>query len=186
MGRLISALMPTTAMPGWFGAGRPEGDLRELVACANGILHIPSRTLLPHSPRYWSPNALDFAYDPDARAPRFEKFLGEIWPEDAEAQQCLLEMFGLCITDVTKYQKAFMFVGPRRGGRGTIVRVRMECDHSFLTIKPIAALLTKDPEQMIRRELRRFKQLMETGEIITTKGQPSGREGSLHRYRMAV
>jgi putative DNA primase/helicase len=32
-------------------------------------------------------------------------------------------MFGLCITDVTKYQKAFMFVGPRRGGRGTIGRV---------------------------------------------------------------
>ena len=75
------------------------------------------------TPRYWSPNALDFAFDPDARAPRFEKFLGEIWPGDEEAQRCLLEMFGLCITDVTKYQKAFMFVGPRRGGRGTIGRV---------------------------------------------------------------
>jgi len=111
------------AMPGWFGEDRPDGDLREVVACQNGILHIPSRTLLPHTPRYWSPNALDFAYDPAARAPGFEKFLGEIWPGDSEAQQCLLEMFGLCLTDVTKYQKGFMFVGPRRGGRGTIGRV---------------------------------------------------------------
>jgi len=32
-------------------------------------------------------------------------------------------MFGLCLTDITKYQKAFMFVGPKRGGRGTIGRV---------------------------------------------------------------
>jgi len=32
-------------------------------------------------------------------------------------------MVGLCITDETKYQKAFMFVGPRRGGRGTIGRL---------------------------------------------------------------
>jgi putative DNA primase/helicase len=34
-----------------------------------------------------------------------------------------LEFFGLCLTDETKYQKAFMFVGPKRGGRGTIGRL---------------------------------------------------------------
>jgi putative DNA primase/helicase len=111
------------AMPGWFGNGQPDGELRELVACQNGILHIRTRKLIPHTPRFWSPNVLDFAYDPKARAPRFQQFLREVWPGDEEAQQCLLEMFGLCITDITKYQKAFMFVGPPRGGRGTIGRV---------------------------------------------------------------
>jgi putative DNA primase/helicase len=109
-------------MPGWFGYGRPGGDLRELVACQNGIWRsqLASCGL---TPRYWSPNVLDFAYNPRAEAPRFEQFLDEVWPGDDDAQQCLLEMFGLCLTDVTKYQKAFMFVGPRRGGRGTIGRV---------------------------------------------------------------
>jgi hypothetical protein len=119
--------LPTSeenAMPGWFGQrGRPDGDLRELVVCKNGVLHIPTRGLLPHTPRFWSPNALDIAYDHRAKAPRFKQFLEEIWPGDKNAQQCLLEMFGLCLTDVTKYQKLFMFVGPRRGGRGTIGRV---------------------------------------------------------------
>ena len=111
-------------MPGWFGQrGKPEGDLRELVVCKNGVLHIPTRGLLPHTPRFWSPNALDIAYDRRVKAPRFKQFLEEIWPGDKNAQQCLLEMFGLCLTDVTKYQKLFMFVGPRRGGRGTIGRV---------------------------------------------------------------
>jgi putative DNA primase/helicase len=83
----------------------------------------PVGGLLPHTPRFWSPNALDIAYDHRAKAPRFKQFLEEIWPGDKNAQQCLLEMFGLCLTDVTKYQKLFMFVGPRRGGRGTIGRV---------------------------------------------------------------
>ena len=100
------------AMPGWFGESRPEGDLRELVVCKNGVLHIPTRKLMDHTPRFWSPNALDIAYDPKARAPRFVQFLNEIWPNDPQAQRCLLEMFGLCLTDITKYQKAFRFVGP--------------------------------------------------------------------------
>jgi hypothetical protein len=39
------------AMPGWFGEGRPEGDLRELVVCKNGVLHIPTRKLIDHTPR---------------------------------------------------------------------------------------------------------------------------------------
>lgn len=30
--------------------------------------------------------------------------------------------------------------------------------------------------QMIKQDLRRFKQLLETGEITTIKGQPSGRK----------
>jgi uncharacterized membrane protein len=32
----------------------------------------------------------------------------------------------------------------------------------------------KTPSQVIREGLRRFKQLMETGEIPTTEGQPRG------------
>jgi putative DNA primase/helicase len=110
-------------MPGWLGAGRPTGDPCEIVACQNGLLHVESRVLLPHTPRFWSANALDFGYDPSARAPRFLQFLEELWPNDLETQECVLEMFGYCLTDLTKHQKAFMFVDPPRGGRGTIGRV---------------------------------------------------------------
>ena len=109
-------------MPGWLGSEIDE-DVRELVACQNGILHMRTRKLREHTPRFWSPNVLDFAYNPRARAPRFKQFLEEVWPGEPQTQQCLLELFGLCLRDITKYQKAFMFVGPKRGGRGTIGRV---------------------------------------------------------------
>jgi uncharacterized membrane protein len=39
----------------------------------------------------------------------------------------------------------------------------------------VAKLFGEEPNQTIREDLRRFKQLMETGEIPTTAGQPSGR-----------
>jgi uncharacterized membrane protein len=38
----------------------------------------------------------------------------------------------------------------------------------------LASLFGQSPEQYIREDLRRFKQLMETGEIPTTEGQPTG------------
>ena len=65
------------------------------------------------------------------------------------------------------------------GDRGTFVRIE-------LTYRPpagvlgatIAKFLGEEPELQLEEDLRRFKQLMETGEIITTEGQPAGRAQS--------
>lgn len=65
------------------------------------------------------------------------------------------------------------------GGRGTVVRIQMDYGHPFQSLGPLAKLLGKGPEQMIRKELRRFKQVLETGEVLTTEGQPSGRDSSV-------
>jgi putative DNA primase/helicase len=116
-------LEPDKAMPGWLLGRAPVENLRILVALQNGLLNVQTRELLDHTPKFWSPNVLEFGYDREATAPRFEQFLEEIFPGDEEAQKSLVEMIGLCLTDETKYQKAFMFVGPRRGGRGTIGRL---------------------------------------------------------------
>jgi len=39
-------------------------------------------------------------------------------------------------------------------------------------------MIGKEPEQLLRKELRRFKQAVETGEVIRTEGQPAGRRNS--------
>jgi uncharacterized membrane protein len=64
-------------------------------------------------------------------------------------------------------------------GRGTVVRVQMDYGHAFQSLVPLAKLTGKDPEQIVRKELRRFKQVMETGEVLTTEGQPSGRDNGV-------
>jgi uncharacterized membrane protein len=69
----------------------------------------------------------------------------------------------------------FVRFTPAPGDRGTEVKVVMEYDvPGGMVTAAIAKLFGEEPEQQIGDELRRFKQLMETGEIATTEGQPKG------------
>jgi len=55
-------------------------------------------------------------------------------------------------------------------GRGTVVRVTLTYDPPAGTVgKLIAKLFQKEPKVQARQDLRRFKQLMETGEIATAQ-----------------
>jgi uncharacterized membrane protein len=38
----------------------------------------------------------------------------------------------------------------------------------------VAKLLGQEPEQVLEEDLRRFKQLVEAGEIVSVQGQPHG------------
>jgi uncharacterized membrane protein len=59
---------------------------------------------------------------------------------------------------------------------GTRVRINLQYDPPGGRLGAIVArLFGEDPRQTVREDLRRFKQLLETGEIPTTDGQPSGR-----------
>ncbi|MEH1872270.1 SRPBCC family protein [Nostoc sp.] len=62
------------------------------------------------------------------------------------------------------------------GDRGTEVKVVLEYNPPGGALAAtVAKLFGEEPEQQIGDELRRFKMLMEAGEIATTEGQPSGR-----------
>jgi uncharacterized membrane protein len=66
------------------------------------------------------------------------------------------------------------------GRRGTMVSVDMRYAPPAGTVgSAVAAWFGKDLPQSIKMDLRRFKQVMETGEVITTEGQPAGRADSL-------
>ena len=111
------------APPAWLdGAEGPPAH--EIVACANGLLHLPTRRLLPHSPSFFTLNALDYDYDPEAPPPfAWNTFLRDLWPEDKESVAALKQAFGYLLTSDTSQQKAFLIIGPRRSGKGTIGRV---------------------------------------------------------------
>jgi uncharacterized membrane protein len=60
-------------------------------------------------------------------------------------------------------------------GRGTAVRLTMTYDPpAGLPGRAIAKILQREPNVQARRDLRRFKQLIESGEVATNAG-PSGR-----------
>lgn len=65
---------------------------------------------------------------------------------------------------------------PAPGNRGTEVTVALEYDPPGGPLGAlIARLFGEEPTVQVREDLRRFKRIMETGEAITTHGQPTGR-----------
>jgi uncharacterized membrane protein len=63
----------------------------------------------------------------------------------------------------------------------TIVRVRMQYEPPAGKIgAAIAWMFGTEPSQSIREDLRRFKALMEAGEVPTTAGEPRGRQSILN------
>jgi uncharacterized membrane protein len=56
------------------------------------------------------------------------------------------------------------------GGRGTEVRVTAEYSPRGATARALARLFGGDPLGRIREDLRRFKQLVETGEVLVSDG----------------
>jgi uncharacterized membrane protein len=64
---------------------------------------------------------------------------------------------------------------PAPGGRGTEVTVELQyLPPGGIASALLAKLFGEEPEQQVREDLRRLKQLVEAGEIPTTDGQPQG------------
>jgi uncharacterized membrane protein len=65
---------------------------------------------------------------------------------------------------------------PAPDGRGTYVKVTLNYNPPGGKAAALfAKLFGKEPGQLVEHNLKRLKQLIETGEIPTTEGQPSGR-----------
>jgi uncharacterized membrane protein len=64
---------------------------------------------------------------------------------------------------------------PATGGRGTRIHVSIKYAPPAGKLGvAVAKLFGEDPKKQVREDLRRFKALMETGEIPTTEGQSRG------------
>lgn len=68
-------------------------------------------------------------------------------------------------------------------GRGTEVIVELSYEPPAGSLgAAVATLLGKGPAHQVQEDIRRFKQMMETGEVPTTTGQPSGRDKLVNQF----
>ncbi len=68
-----------------------------------------------------------------------------------------------------------VYFSPAPGGRGTQIKVALSYVPPGGTAGAnLAWLMGQEPSQQIAEDLRKFKQLMEAGEVATIEGQPSG------------
>jgi putative DNA primase/helicase len=84
----------------------PNVDMSGVIVARNGAFNLDTSVRYPLSP------------DPV----EWLKFLNSQWANDPESILTLQEIGGLLLTPVTRFQKLFFLVGPRRSGKGTILR----------------------------------------------------------------
>lgn len=128
--------------PAWISSDKGHPPASEIVACQNGLLHIPSSRMHPNTPDFFTTSALSYAYDRAATAPvEWLKFLNSIWTDDPESIATLQDIFGYLLGSDTDQQKLFLIVGPKRSGKGTIGRVLNAMIGEDAVISPTLASL---------------------------------------------
>jgi P4 family phage/plasmid primase-like protien len=90
----------------------------DLLVCANGTLKISTGCLGPHSPNDYATAGLRYAYDPDAAAPIWQKYLASTVPDAADFIQ---EFAGYTLTGDTSYEIALWLNGPPGGSKSTFI-----------------------------------------------------------------
>ena len=145
--------------------GRPAGELyrfwRQLENLPRFMKNLDSVTELDGRRSHWvgkSPLGFKLEWDAEILEQR---------------EGTLLSWRSLPGSDV--HNAGTVFFEPATGGRGTVVRASLDYQvpGHFLG-QAVGKMLSGITEQQVREDLRRFKELMEAGEIPTTDGQPHG------------
>ena len=137
--KAVGHLIDTRAEPPRWLDNRAAPDPRSVLAVRNGLLDLTTGEMADPDPMFFTRNALDFDYDPDAPPPgRWLEFLREAWPgeDEAECVTTLQDFMGYLLTPNTSLQKALLIPGPKRSGKGTIGRVMTRLIGEANTVSP--------------------------------------------------
>lgn len=105
-----------------FNIGNPEA-----VNCLNGQVELENTrwTLKPHRREDYRTTQIPVAYDPQATAPRFETFLGEVFRDDDDRddkRQALLELIGYTLMSHARHEKFVMLIGAGANGKSVLLK----------------------------------------------------------------
>ena len=113
--------------PAWVGPH--SRNRRPVLAMTNGLLDIRAAlagkkaTVRPHSPEWFSPVCITYAYDPTATCPKFLAFLDEIFKGDHDGIALVQEWFGYCLVLDTSLHKCLILVGEGDNGKSVLLQV---------------------------------------------------------------
>lgn len=157
--------------------GRPAGELysfwRQLENLPRFMKNIDSVTRIDERRSHWvgkSPLGLKLEWDAEIL-------------EEREGQ-----LLSWCSLPGSEVQNAgTVFFDPATGGRGTVVRASLDYQvPGHLLGQAVGKMLSGTTQQQVKEDLKRFKELMETGEIATTNGQSHGTRSLIGRIHNPI
>lgn len=109
----------------------------------NGVLDLRSRTLMPHSPKYLITHLANVAFDPNATAPLWGRFISEVMGGDPEMIRFLQQVSGISITGDVSEQFLCVHYGSGRNGKSSYLNAMSDLLGSYATPGPANLLIAK-------------------------------------------
>ncbi|GAA3502305.1 hypothetical protein GCM10019016_094130 [Streptomyces prasinosporus] len=92
-----------------------------LLAAPNGVIDLTSGELIDGEPDQRITKAVNVDYDPDAKCPRWEQFIAEVFAHDPELPAYVQRLLGYGITGSNKEQCFAVFYGEGSNGKSTLL-----------------------------------------------------------------
>ncbi len=88
-----------------------------LISVNNGILNLKTKELKPFNPSFKFFSKLDIDFIPDSKCPKIKEFFKSLFKDELEIK-VIQEIFGFLLYREYFLEKAFMFLGSGRNGKG--------------------------------------------------------------------